>query len=136
MADLFSQKVKHLIWFGEVIDGKWCYFFGSHLRFRYLLYSILYQKCVLSQGNFYNEHHPKKKLLSIKEMQEMLEAGSYKHAVSKLMHVAKIVKAAVLMRIMSKNNYNSNSIWTFHYIPVIIVCRISLAGVPFPYQSK
>ena len=90
-TETFAQKLKHLVRFGEFLDGKWCYRFASHPRFGYWAYNILYRKRLLSQGNFYIKQNPKDKLLSIDEMQEMLESGTFKQAVSKLLHYAKNV---------------------------------------------
>ena len=41
-TESFAEKIKHLIKFGEKIDGKWVYRFASHPRFAYWAYNILY----------------------------------------------------------------------------------------------
>ena len=42
-TESFSQKVKHLIKFGEKVNGKWVYRFAAHPRFGYWAYNILYR---------------------------------------------------------------------------------------------
>ena len=48
-----AEKIKHLIKFGEKIDGKWVYRFASHPRFAYWAYNILHRKRLLGQGNYF-----------------------------------------------------------------------------------
>ena len=49
------------------------------------------EKKLLGQGNFYMKQNPEDQLLSIHEMQDMLNSGDYSHVMKKLMHYAKNV---------------------------------------------
>ena len=57
-TEAFSEKVKHLIKFGELIDGKWSYRFAAHPRFGYWAYNMLYRRRLLGQGSFYLKQNP------------------------------------------------------------------------------
>ena len=41
-TESFSLKIKHLLKFGELKDGKWHYRFDAHPRFAYWAFNILY----------------------------------------------------------------------------------------------
>jgi len=51
-TESFSEKLKHLVKFGEIEKGKWFYRFTSHPRFAFWGFNMLYRKRLLSQGNF------------------------------------------------------------------------------------
>ena len=87
-TEAFSQKIKHLIKFAEIVNGKWVYRFASHPRFGYWAFNILYRGRLLSQGNFFIKQNPGEANLTFEELQEMLSSGS---VTSKLMHYAKNV---------------------------------------------
>jgi len=50
-TEAFSEKVKHLIRFAELIDGKWVYRYASHPRFGFWAYNMLYRRRLLGQGS-------------------------------------------------------------------------------------
>ena len=52
-TESFAAKIKHLIKFGEKIDGKWVYRFASHPRFACWACNTLYRKRLLGQGNYF-----------------------------------------------------------------------------------
>ena len=51
ITETFALKLKHLIKFGENIDGKWVYRFASHPRFGYWAYNTFYCRQILGQGS-------------------------------------------------------------------------------------
>lgn len=50
ITEVFALKLKHVINFGENIDGKWVYRFASHPRFGYWAYNMFYCRQILGQG--------------------------------------------------------------------------------------
>ena len=88
-TESLAMKIKHLIRFGEKINGTWKYRFAAHPRFGYWAYNILYRKRLLSQGNFFIKQNPGEASLTLDELQTMLTSGTYSEIMSKLMHYAK-----------------------------------------------
>lgn len=91
ITDAFASKLKHLIKFGEKIDGKWVYRFASHPRFGYWAYNMLYRRRILGQGSYFLKQNPAEAKLSIEDLRQMLQSNSYDTLMSKLMHYAKNV---------------------------------------------
>ncbi|XP_066915890.1 uncharacterized protein [Clytia hemisphaerica] len=88
-TESFSAKIKHLIKFGEFIDGKWIYRFAAHPRFGFWAYNMLYRRRLLGQGSFYLKQNPGEANLTIDELQEMIRAGTYSSVMKKLLRYAK-----------------------------------------------
>ena len=91
ITETFALKLKHLIKFGENIDGKWVYRFASHPRFGYWAYNILYRGRILGQGSFFLKQNPSEANLTLDDLKQMLQSNSYDSFMSKLMHYAKNV---------------------------------------------
>ena len=83
--DSFAKKLKHLIRFGEYINGKWQYRFAAHPRFGYWAYNMLYRKRILGQGNFYIKQNPGHRILDIVALREILRSGT-QHQVANISH--------------------------------------------------
>ena len=92
-TEAFSEKIKHLIKFGELINGKWNYRFAAHPRFAFWAYNMLYRKRLLGQGSFYLKQNPGDANMSIEELQEMIRSGSYGNVMKKLLRYAKNINA-------------------------------------------
>lgn len=91
ITEAFATKLKHLIKFGENIDGKWVYRFASHPRFAYWAYNMLYRRRILGQGSFFLKQNPSEANLTLEDLKQMLQSNSYDSLMSKLMHYAKNV---------------------------------------------
>ena len=89
-TESFAEKIKHLIKFGEKIDGKWSYRFASHPRFGFWAYNILYRRRLLSQGNYFLKQNPGEANLTLEELQHMLR-GDFNFVMKKLMRYTKNV---------------------------------------------
>lgn len=88
---VLSEKIKHLIKFAELIDGKWVYRFASHPRFAFWAYNILYRRRLLGQGSFFIKQNPGDAFLSLSDLQEMASHSTYSSLMTKLMRYAKNV---------------------------------------------
>ena len=88
-TEAFALKLKHLIRFGERINGKWLFRFASHPRFAYWAYNILYRKRILSQGNFFMKQNAGEANLTTSDLQELWHSNTYSSLMGKLMHYAK-----------------------------------------------
>ena len=91
ITEVFALKLKHVINFGENIDGKWVYRFASHPRFGYWAYDMLYRRRILGQGNFFLKQNPSEANLTLDDLKQVLQSNSYDSFMSKLMHYAKNV---------------------------------------------
>lgn len=58
ITDAFANKLKHLVKFGEKINGKWVYRFAAHPRFGYWAYNMLYRRRILGQGSYFLRQNP------------------------------------------------------------------------------
>ena len=43
----FHERIKHLLKFAEIIDGKWVYRFANHPRFSYWAFNMIQRKRIL-----------------------------------------------------------------------------------------
>ena len=46
----FQERIKHLLKFAEIIDGKWVYRFANHPRFSYWALNMIQRKRILQQS--------------------------------------------------------------------------------------
>ena len=90
-TEAFAEKVKHLIKFGEQVNGKWIYRFACHPRFAFWAYNILYRRRLLGQGNFFLKQNPGEANLTLEDLQQMLMSDSYEIVMKKLLRYAKNV---------------------------------------------
>ena len=66
-----AERVKHLLRFGENIDGKWLYRFASHPRFAYWALNMIQRKCILQQTGIFLKQNPGEAHLTVEELQQM-----------------------------------------------------------------
>ena len=88
-TEAIALKLKHLIRFGERINGKWVFRFASHPRFAYWAYNILYRKRILSEGNFFVKQNPGEANLTTSDLQELWHSNTYSSLMGNLIHYAK-----------------------------------------------
>ena len=48
-----QERIKHLLKFAEMIDGKWVYRFASHPRFSYWAFNMIQRKRILQQSGIF-----------------------------------------------------------------------------------
>ena len=113
--EAFAKKVKHLMKFAELIDGKWHYRFASHPRFGYWAYDMLYRHRILGQGNFFINNDSLARSLQLEELREMLRSGSYHGLMKSMMHYA-------------KNITGSNAYW--HQVKQNLKATVTQVGAP------
>ena len=49
----FQERIKHLLKYAEVIDGKWVYRFANHPRFSYWALNMIQRKRILQQSGIF-----------------------------------------------------------------------------------
>lgn len=86
-----GEKIKHLIKYGEKINGKWQYRFSAHPRFAYWAFNMLQRHRLLSQGSIFLKQNPSESHMSAEQLKQMLTSNTYSNVLSKLMHYAKNV---------------------------------------------
>ena len=103
-TEAFSLKLKLLMKFVELIDGKWHYRFASHPRFGYWAYNMLFRKRLLGQGNFYIKQTRRNTHPDLDELREMARNRDGHRLMSILMHYAKNVTGTNAYWNQQKNN--------------------------------
>jgi len=79
-----QERIKHLIKFGEIVDGKWVYRFASHPRFSYWALNMLLRKRTLEQTGIFLKQNPGEAHLTIDELREMAENNDVSVFMSKI----------------------------------------------------
>ena len=74
-TESFAQKLKHLLKFGELINGKWHFRFAAQPRFALWTFNILYRKIILSKGNLYVLRNPGDSDFTFEEYNEMISSS-------------------------------------------------------------
>ena len=67
----FQERIKYLLKFAEIIDGKWVYRFANHPRFSYWAFNIIQRKRILQQSGIFLKQNPGEAHLTIDELREM-----------------------------------------------------------------
>ena len=67
----FIGKIKHLLKFAELENGKWVYCFSSHQRFGYWALNLIQRKKPLGQAAFFIKQNPSEAHLTRQELQSM-----------------------------------------------------------------
>ena len=80
----FHERVKHLIKFGEYINGKLIYRFANHPRFAYWALNMIQRKRVLEQGSVFLKQNPNEAHLTMDELREMAENNNSNELMSKI----------------------------------------------------
>jgi hypothetical protein len=79
-----QERVKHLLKFAEMIDGKWVYRFASHPRFCYWAFNMIQRKRILQQSGIFLKQNPGEAHLSIDELREMAASNNANVFMSKV----------------------------------------------------
>ena len=79
LADAF----KHLISFGEIINGKIVWRFASHPRFMYWALSIKQRHQMLTQANVYMKQHPNDATLTLDQLKRMVNRADSEQLMSR-----------------------------------------------------
>ena len=66
-----QERIKHLLKFAEIIDGKWVYRFANHPRFSYWAFNMIQRKRILQQSGIFLKQN-----LTIDELREMASSNS------------------------------------------------------------
>ncbi|XP_028394509.1 uncharacterized protein LOC114518706 [Dendronephthya gigantea] len=78
------EKIKHLLKFAEIIDGKWVYRFANHPRFPYWAFNMIQRKRILQQSGIFLKQNPGEAHLTIDELREMAASNSANVFMSKV----------------------------------------------------
>jgi hypothetical protein len=70
------ERVKHLLKFAEMKNGKWTYRFASHPRFAYWAFNIIQRKRILQQTGIFLKQNPGEAHLTTEELKEMLATNN------------------------------------------------------------
>ena len=70
-----QERVKHLLKFAEIINGKWVYHFANHPRFSYWAFNMIQRKQILQQSGIFLKQNPSEAHLTIDELREMAAAS-------------------------------------------------------------
>ena len=79
-----QERIKHLLKFAEIIDGKWVYRFANHPRFSYWAFNMIQRKRILQQSRIFLKQNPGEAHLTIHELCEMAASNSANVFVSKV----------------------------------------------------
>ena len=79
-----SERIKHLLKFAEIIDGKWVYRFANHPRFSYWAFNMIQRKRILQQSGIFLKQNPGEAHLTIDELREMAASNNANVFMSKV----------------------------------------------------
>ena len=80
----FQERIKHLLKFAEIIDGKWVYRLANHPRFSYWALNMIQRKRILQQSGIFLKQNPGEAHLTINELREMVANDSANVFLSKV----------------------------------------------------
>ena len=80
----FQERIKHLLKFAEIIDGKWVYRFASHPRFSHWAFNMIQRKRILQQSGIFLKQNPGEAHLTIDELREMAASNTANVFMSKV----------------------------------------------------
>lgn len=78
------ERVKHLLKFAEMKNGKWTYRFASHPRFAYWSFNMIQRKRILQQTGIFLKQNPGEAHLTTEELKEMLATNNTNIFLSKI----------------------------------------------------
>ena len=70
------ERIKHLMKFGEFLNGKWVYRFANHPRFSYWAWNMIQRRQILQQSTIFLKQNPNEAHSSIEELREMALSNS------------------------------------------------------------
>ncbi|CAB4020199.1 Hypothetical predicted protein [Paramuricea clavata] len=79
-----QERIKHLLKFAEIIDGKWVYRFANHPRFSYWAFNMIQRKRILQQSGIFLKQNPGEAHLTIDELREMAASNNANVFISKV----------------------------------------------------
>ena len=79
-----QERIKHLLKFAEIIDGKWVYRFANRPRFSYWAFNMIQRKRILQQSGIFLKQNPGEAHLTIDELREIANSGNANVFMSKL----------------------------------------------------
>jgi hypothetical protein len=79
-----QERIKHLLKFAEIIDGKWVYRFANHPRFSYWAFNMIQRKRILQQSGIFLKQNPGEAHLTIDELREMAASNNANVFMSKV----------------------------------------------------
>ncbi|CAB3994683.1 ATP-dependent DNA helicase PIF1, partial [Paramuricea clavata] len=79
-----QERIKHLLKFAEIIDGKWVYRFANHPRFSYWAFNMIQRKRILQQSGIFLKQNPGEAHLTIEELREMAASNNANVFMSKV----------------------------------------------------
>ena len=79
-----QERIKHLLKFAEVIDGKWVYRFANHPRFSHWAFNITQRKRILQQSRIFLKQNPGEAHLTIDELRDMAASNNANVFMSKV----------------------------------------------------
>ena len=86
-----QERIKHLLKFAEIIDGKWVYHFANHPRFSYWAFNMIQRQRILQQSGIFLKQNPGEAHLTIDELHEMAASNNANVFISKVFrHVSNI----------------------------------------------
>ena len=71
-----QERIKHLLKFAEIIDGKRIYRFANHPRFSYWVFNMIQRKQILQQSGIFLKQNPGEGHLTIDELREMAASNN------------------------------------------------------------
>ena len=80
-----QERVKHLLKFAEIINGKWVYHFANHPRFSYWAFNMIQRKRILQQSGIILKQTPSEAHLTIDELREMAASDNANTFMSKVL---------------------------------------------------
>ena len=79
-----QERIKHLLKFAEIIDGKWVYRFANHPRFSYWAFNMIQRKRILQQSGIFLKQNRGEAHVTIDELREMASSNSANLFMSKV----------------------------------------------------
>ena len=79
-----QERIKHLLKFAEIIDGKWVYRFANHPRFLYWAFKMIQRQRILQQSGIFLKQNPGEAHLTIEELREMAASNNANIFLSKV----------------------------------------------------
>ncbi len=79
-----QERIKHLLKYFDIIDGKWVYCFANHPRLSYWAFNIIQRKRILQQSRIFLKQNPGEAHLTIDELCEMVATNNSATLMSKV----------------------------------------------------
>ena len=125
-----QERIKHLLKFAEIIDGKWVYRFANHPRFSYWAFNMIQRKRILQQSGIFLKQNPGEAHLTIDELREMAASNNASVFMSKVSrYVGNIAGTnAYWNRVREELKAIITSVaWSTNIIFHFLLCRYALA---------